>query len=710
MVLNAAAIRDLVSGPQEAFVDSAFAVLSGIAALSSHGAQTEARDLLLRVLDRRDELGVDGPLLDALIREHGLFPYLDHPEALGTADRLAYEVHRPLGIDHLVFHAKQAEAYRLLAEGRNVVLSAPTSFGKSLIIDGVIATGRYRTVVLIVPTVALIDETRRRLTRRFRGQYKIVTHPSQQPGERTVYVLTQERFLDIPIERFAGLGFFAVDEFYKLDALARDERSGLLNQAFHRLAGTGAQFYLLGPDVDELARSVGERLQFTFIRTDYGTVTHDTEFHPAGRHELKELVTARCAALDGPTILYTRSPARAREVARWLLDAGLGGGDRILDDAARWISASYHPQWLVARALRNGIGIHHGRMPRALAHHMVRLFNEGRLPWLVVTSTLVEGVNTIAKNMVIVDDQVGTRKLDFFTYSNICGRTGRMSRHFVGKVIVFGDAPRPESRTVDVPAFSQDRAAPLSLLVQLPWNELTAASRQRLQAIYQQQAISIGTIRAASGTDPEAIVEVARTLQEDPQGWAARLDWTGWPRTEQLQAACELIYHLSGGRPRGGVASGTQLAVRIGRLRQHKGDIRSLADEEMRFSGTDANEAVENVLDFIREWPSHHFPRLLMTLQSITEDVLTYRNGLAAGNYELFASFVERLFRPPMLTTLEEYGLPGPLSLKLGRFISLDATAGQVDTVLEQLRKMPRVVAGLSRFEEEMLRDTTDSL
>ena len=137
-------------------------------------------------------------MLDALIREHGLFPYLDDPESLGMADRLAYEVHRPLGIDDIVFHAKQAEVYRLLADGRNVVLSAPTSFGKSLVIDGILATGRYRTAVLIVPTIALIDETRRRLTRRFRGQYKIVTHPSQPPGERTVYVLTQERFLDIP--------------------------------------------------------------------------------------------------------------------------------------------------------------------------------------------------------------------------------------------------------------------------------------------------------------------------------------------------------------------------------------------------------------------------------------------------------------------------------------------------------------------------------
>ena len=402
-----------------------------------------------------------------------------------------------------------------------------------------------------------------------------------------------------------------------------------------------------------------DRLQFQFIRTSYETVTLDTEFHPADRHNLRELVTARCATLSGPTVLYASSPARAREIARWLLDAGLGRGDSTLDNAANWISRSYHPQWLVARAVRNGIGIHHGRMPRALAHHIVRLFNEGRLPWLIVTSTLIEGVNTIAKNMVIVDNRIGPRKLDFFTYSNIRGRSGRMFRQFVGKVIVYGEAPQRESRTVDVPAYSQDKA-PLSLLIQLPWNELTAASRQRLQPCYQQQLVSVSTLRAASGIDPEAIVEMARTLHEDPQGWSGHLVWTGWPRYEQLLAACGFIFQLSGGQRRGGVASHVQLATRINLLREHKGQIRSLTDTQMRFAGTKADEAVEDVLDFIREWPSHRFPRLLMILQAITEDVFT-RYGLQAGNYKLYASAVETLFRPPMLTTLEEYGLPAPL-------------------------------------------------
>ena len=99
----------------------------------------------------------------------------------------------------------------------------------------------------------------------------------------------------------------------------------------------------------------------------------------------------------GPgTLIYCRSPKRTREVARRSIEHNVGGG-KDLDSAADWIADTYHPDWIVGRALRRGIGIHHGSMPRALGHHIVRLFNEGRLAYLLVTSTLIEGVNTTAK-------------------------------------------------------------------------------------------------------------------------------------------------------------------------------------------------------------------------------------------------------------------------------------------------------------------------
>ena len=58
----------------------------------------------------------------------------------------------------MVFHRVQAQVYWHLIDGENVILSAPTSFGKSLIIDALIASGKYRRIVLVVPTIAPIDE------------------------------------------------------------------------------------------------------------------------------------------------------------------------------------------------------------------------------------------------------------------------------------------------------------------------------------------------------------------------------------------------------------------------------------------------------------------------------------------------------------------------------------------------------------------------
>ena len=152
--------------------------------------EASAAEALLRMMEHREVLEPVAPVLSAVSREIGLFPYLE-PQELPTSDLLAYEAHRPAGLEDVVFHRKQAEAYRALLAGRNVILSAPTSFGKSLVIDAMIASDRFRNVAVVVPTIALIDETRRRLWR-FNGSYRVITHSMQGPGERNIIVATQE--------------------------------------------------------------------------------------------------------------------------------------------------------------------------------------------------------------------------------------------------------------------------------------------------------------------------------------------------------------------------------------------------------------------------------------------------------------------------------------------------------------------------------------
>jgi replicative superfamily II helicase len=105
-----------------------------------------------------------------------------------------------------------------------------------------------------------------------------------------------------------------------------------------------------------------------------------------------------------------------------------------LTAAADWVGREYHPRWSFVDALERGISIHHGGIPRALSQLNIALFNEGILPFLICTSTLIEGVNTAAKNVVVYENKIATAKLDFFTFNNIKDRSGRMFHHFLGNV------------------------------------------------------------------------------------------------------------------------------------------------------------------------------------------------------------------------------------------------------------------------------------
>lgn len=162
--------------------------------VNQNGINVEGQELLLRVLDRKDDFLEYADIVISLIRQYGLYPYLKNFE-LSLSDEVACEIHKPDGLRNIVFHSKQNEIYYTLIHKGNIVLSAPTSFGKSLIIDSIIASNLYNNIMIIVPSIALIDETRKRLIK-YNEQYRVVSFSGQSLGKRNIFVLTQERALD----------------------------------------------------------------------------------------------------------------------------------------------------------------------------------------------------------------------------------------------------------------------------------------------------------------------------------------------------------------------------------------------------------------------------------------------------------------------------------------------------------------------------------
>lgn len=676
-----------------------FLILKSLCALNGTADESTAQELLLRALEFRELFSEYEEILDALVREAGLFPYLS-PERLGLADRIAYEYHKPSNLEDngLVFHRPQARVYRELMHGRNVILSAPTSFGKSLIIDAIVASGKYQNILVIVPTIALIDETRRRLAT-LRPEYKIITHTFQKTADRNIFLLTQERVLErTDLDR---VDFFVIDEFYKLSP-GKDgaERWPLLNQAFYQLARRGKQFYMLGPNVYGVANDLKRRLEYMFIHEPYNTVA--SEVHPihAGNDPFGTL-SSLCKTLTGPTLIFCQSPTRASDVARHLIASGVGSERPELQDAANWIGQQYHRDWHFVTALREGVGVHHGRVPRSLAQYVVRSFDAGFIRYLVCTSTLIEGVNTKAQNVIIFDNKINKSKFDYFTFNNIRGRSGRMFQHFVGHVYLFHDPPSEELPLIDVPAFTQSEDAPDSLLLQLDESDLTERSKERLRSYSEQSLLSYSTLRQNVGVDPSVQLNIAQEIVSDLTAYNRKLNWSGFPTWNQLFSVCSLMWDNFNciGLGAGSARSVEQLTTRINNLRSTP-SIASMIQQQMLYD-KDADRSVQAILDFLRLWAQFHFPRLLRTIDTIQKDIFS-RNELPNGDYEAFATCVEHLFLDPTLVALDEYGIPIQLARKLAPRLQPN---GDLDQVLARLKGLAPTNLNVSAFEADLLAD-----
>lgn len=350
--------------------------------------------------------------------------------------------------------------------------------------------------------------------------------------------------------------------------------------------------------------------------------------------------------------------------------------------------------------------MHHGRIPRALSQFVVRSFDKNLVDFVICTSTLIEGVNTKARNVVIYDNQINKARFDYFTFNNIKGRSGRMWKHFVGNVFLFHAAPEPILPMVDMQAFSQPEATPESLLIQLEDEDLTAESKARIQGLRQQTVLSYETLKANIGIDPEAQVRLANYMLDNYQTFQLSLSWKTYPTTEQLKVVCELMWTFLGGSKKkaGAVLSANQLAYRIGHIRRDF-SIPQLIKEEIEFLATktdnpSADLAVQRVLDFLRNWACFHFPRFLRAIDRIQREVFS-RSPNGPGNYDLFATKVEHLFMDSALFALDEYGIPYQLAQKLENKLKPE---GDLDYALNRLKEININNLDLSPFEFELMK------
>lgn len=234
--------------------------------------EREARNELIKLLDYLEKKHIAyTPLVNHLIRKTGLYPYIQENSA-SWEDKFVYEAFKVDTGDKekQTLHREQSFLLKELLEGKNIAVSAPTSFGKSFVIDAFISIRKPKIAVIIVPTIALADETRRRLYKKFANKYKIITTPDVELAENSILIFPQERAISY-CNILKEIDILIIDEFYKASIAYDKERAPILLKAILELGKKAKQEYFLAPNISEIKNNpITERMKI--IQLDFNTV------------------------------------------------------------------------------------------------------------------------------------------------------------------------------------------------------------------------------------------------------------------------------------------------------------------------------------------------------------------------------------------------------------------------------------------------------
>jgi len=363
-------------------------------------------------------------------------------------------------------------------------LSASTSFGKTHLVYEVIKKIKYKNIVLIFPSIALLSENLAKIKEgktTFPIDYEIHTLSDidNNYGEFNIFIFTPERFLSFldKSNDDLNLDFIFVDEVYKIDngyiidseaqenerdvayrmsifyGLSRfPEIDILLAGPYIEILNENTNFY--NPSFDLFLNDLGItkllRNEYEIVKvsqTDIDNVNKEIivdgiKFNLKNKRtkklKIQELLD-RILIQKENAIVYCNTKAITENVASGYEKSKINTD--YIESFLNHLKNKYDNQWIIITALEKGIGVHHGVVPKYIQKEIINLFNnsESGLDILCSTTTITEGVNTTAKNMIVYKSLKGSGKhakpLLTFDAKNITGRAGRFMEHYTGRVI-----------------------------------------------------------------------------------------------------------------------------------------------------------------------------------------------------------------------------------------------------------------------------------
>lgn len=414
----------------------------------------------------------------------------------------------------LVLTDFQRHLWLALEKFKVVAVNAPTSAGKSFALKtflvALFAQGRLKRAVYLVPTRALISQVQNDLSHLIRYDLELNIQISEvpqdvNPEETIIFVLTQERLQILLDQSDQMIDFLIVDE---AQGISESSRGIILQSVIERVRDRNPDANILfgtpftnNPEI--FAHTFGiDQSDFKVIATGESPVaqnivhiatnkyrTHKIKVSRIGDNEkhydLAEIDVGTELVKDEQTlaqlsyilgkeslnIVYGSEPVKCEKIAGIISEivSFETNGNQIkpeLKEFSDFIKIHIHKQFSLSEYVKNGVAYHYGNLPAFLRKGLEYLFSEGRIAFIVCTSTLLQGVNLPAQNMFMMKPSKGIDKdrqpisLTPTEFWNLAGRAGRLTKDFEGNVYLinlndWSENPLGKKKTQRVsPSFS----------------------------------------------------------------------------------------------------------------------------------------------------------------------------------------------------------------------------------------------------------------
>ena len=387
-----------------------------------------------------------------------------------TLDSLLYNAFAQSELDDgVAMHPEQIQILNEIKSHDAIIVSAPTSFGKTFCVFEYIARTQPQNIVLIVPTLALVDEYIKKIIRKYTlhfNSYKVHTQLDAN-GEydfsaKNIFILTHDRVVqDELYTSIKNIDLLVIDEVYKLETDATDDRVLVLNMAYYHLSRVAKKYVLLAPFIKEIADIEQLDKKPYFYNTEYSPVINNviTEelLNANDRYPQCQKLLNRIDTKEQTLIYFPTVTGMYRYVSSFISEEPiLNEIDDNIKLFINWAKDEIHEEWSVVKALERGYAIHNGQMPLGIRLYQLNLYeNHPQYNRLLCTSTLLEGVNTSAKNIVITkpsrrsDRDISDDNFSVFDFFNLVGRTGRLNQHYIGDAYYLKAPSDPPYKKID---------------------------------------------------------------------------------------------------------------------------------------------------------------------------------------------------------------------------------------------------------------------